>query len=133
MASNKIQIGDSYKFEQTIKSYLDEYDKDITIVTQRAVESVSKEALQKLKKNSPRGRTGQYGRSWALKKGNYKRAVFDSTIYSTVPGLPHLLENRHRIVDRSGGSHGYTEPKVHIKPVDDWVQTELVKRITQQI
>lgn len=133
MGTTKIQIGDSYKLSQTIASYLEEYEKDITAVTQRAVESVSKEALQKLKKNSPRGRTGRYGKAWALKKGNYKRAVFDNTLYSKIPGLPHLIENRHRIVDRTGRQHGFSDPKVHIQPVDDWAATELLKRIEKQI
>lgn len=134
MASNKIQIGDSYKFEQTIESMLQDYEKDITLITQKAVEDVSKEAVQKLKKNSPRGRTGQYGRSWALQKGkNYKRVVFESTVYSKVPGLPHLLEKKHRIVDRNNKTHGYSEPKVHIQPVDDWAATELMRRITTKI
>lgn len=138
--SAKIGIGDRDGLSATIKSYLEEYNKDVTIVTQQAIDEVSKEAVKTLKKNSPKGKSGKYGKGWAVKKESPKRSKFESVIYNkNAPGLAHLLENEHAITDRSNRSHGKTRPssgfggKVHIKPVDDWVEQELPKRISQKI
>lgn len=140
MANTTINIGDIGRLSATIESYLKEYEKDVTFATQQSIDEVSKEAVNKLKKNSPRGKSGRYGKGWAVKKGTMKRAQYDSTIYNkTAPGLAHLLENKHRIVDRNRQSHGVTNPasgkggQVHILPVDEWVEQELPRRISQKI
>ena len=134
MANTTIGIGDIGKLSTTIESYLKEYEKDVTLVTQQAVDEVSKEAANKLKQNSPRGKSGRYGKGWAVKKGTMRRGQYDSTVYNkAVPGLAHLLENPHRVVDRTGKQHGMSNPQVHIAPVDDWVEQELPKRISQKI
>lgn len=134
MANTTINIGDIGRLSTTIESYLKEYEKDVTLATQKSIDEVSKEAANKLKKNSPRGKSGRYGKGWAVKKGTMSRAKYDSIIYNkSVPGLAHLLENPHRVVDRTGKQHGMSKPRVHIKPVDEWVEQELPRRISQKI
>ena len=135
MANSKISIKDSQVFSDTVRKYLEEYNKDVLIVTQQTIDEVSKDAVKTLKKNSPKGKSGRYGKGWAVKKGSVKRAQeYEVTIHNkNKPGVAHLLENPHNKVDRSHRNHGKTEPQVHILPVDEWVEQELPKRISQKI
>ena len=61
----------------------------------KALRNISKETF-------PNG-TGKYAKSWTVDKGAKKRrqVKYSTTIYSTMPGLPHLLEHGH--AKRGGG------------------------------
>lgn len=132
--SARIGVGEANAFRQTMTAYLDEYNKNVTIVMQQAIDEVGKDAVKMLKKNSPKGKTGKYGKGWTYKKADSKRAQYKADIYNkNKPGVAHLLENGHEVLDINYDSHGYTKPKVHILPVDEWVEQELPKRISQKI
>lgn len=137
--SAKIGIGESDALGKTIQSYLEEYDKDVALITQQCIDDIGKEGAKQLQKSSPvgkghGGRKGHYYKGWAYKKGTMKRAQYEGVLYNkNKPGLAHLLENEHDLVDRSGNMHGKSNPKKHIEPVDQWVEQELPKRISQKI
>lgn len=133
--SETIGIGDADKLGVTIKAYLEEYDKDVTLITQQCIDDIGKEGAKKLQQDSPRGRGRRhYAKGWAYKKGTMRRAQYEGVLYNkTKPGLAHLLEHGHEVVDINYDSHGFKEGNKHIEPVDQWVEQELPKRISQKI
>ena len=94
------------------------------------------EAVAKLKSTSPKakGSKKHYASGWTYTKVNVRRGQFSSQIYNkTKPGLAHLLEHKHEIIGPDGESHGWSTPQPHIAEVNNWVQAEIVKRITQNL
>lgn len=96
--------------------------------TKEAIDEVSKEAVAKVKKNSPR-RSGTYSKGWA-KQITQGRLTYGATVYgkSGTYQIAHLLENGH--ATRNGGR---TKAIAHIEPVDEWVAEELPKRIQEKL
>lgn len=77
------------------------------------LKSVQKSAPAKLKNRSPK-KSGEYASGWRAKKLDKKTVV----IYNAKqPGLTHLLENGHMIVNKKGSYGRYNGVK-HIEPVD---------------
>lgn len=75
--------------------------------------TVSKTTPAKLKSRSPK-KSGEYASGWRAKKLDKKAVV----IYNAKqPGLTHLLENGHAIVNKKGSYGRYNGIK-HIAPVD---------------
>lgn len=104
--------------EKTLDEYADWCGDMLAYVTDdiaadgvKALRNISKETF-------PNG-TGKYAKSWALAKGAKKRrqVKYSTTIYSTMPGLPHLLENGH--AKRGGG-------RVAGRPHISTIETELI-------
>lgn len=96
---------------EILKEYEDEIDKDIYEVTRK----VAKQGAKTLNQASSVFKGNKYRKSWTSKEersnsSTYYRAV----IFSTMPGLPHLLENGHAL--RNGERY---EGRTHIKPVED--------------
>ena len=111
-----------------IKALLDDYSEEVAEATEKAIESVSRQAVQRLKNDSPR-RTGEYASGWKRKKDG-KRTV---TIYNAkAPGLTHLLENGH-VIRNKKGTYGRTRPIKHIQPVEQWANDELVREIERRL
>ena len=112
-----------FNFSDVIRDYLDKFYYDgVVEALEESIDEVSKEAVRRLKKESPGKASGNYRKGWTREKdkGRITKGV---TIYNKVSGLPHLLENSHAL--RNGGR---SVPIVHIKPVHDWAITEVVDR-----
>ncbi len=77
-----------------IKDILNEYSVDIQEALVEDAERVAKSAKKDLVQTSPK-RTGKFSKSWRVAKDGKKFIV-----YSTNPGLAHLLEKPH--LDRTG-------------------------------
>lgn len=110
-----------------VKAILAEYGEEVSDAMKEIVPKVAKDAVKKLRSNSPKN-TGAYARGWTQRteKGNL---TISSTVYnSKKPGLPHLLEYGH--AKRNGGR---TRPEEHIKPVEEWVQEEVVRKIEEEL
>lgn len=137
--SSTIKVGDSDKLKATINSYLQQLGVDVSDDMEAAIKEVGKEAVKQLKATSPRrtvGKTskkGHYANGWRFKYQRKKNVITSKVYNATKPGLAHLLEHEHERVDRTGASHGYSSPKVHIDPVAQWVDSELPRRISQKI
>jgi len=113
-----------------INKVLAQYTSDVNMVIQSVVETTARDAAQKLRATSPRAPGGgEYAKSWTVKKER-GRAV----VYSRAPHyrLTHLLENGHDII-RDGKKIGHVDPQEHIKPVEEWTQEEIQKRLEEAL
>jgi len=113
-----------------IADILKEYEGEVVDKTQEITAAVTKKGANALRNESlsmfnnvdlPRGR---YGTGWTsqVETGRFSA---QGTIYNAkYPGLPHLLENGH--ANRNGGR---TPGRVHIKPVEDMVTQEYIRKV----
>ena len=110
-----------------IQAILDEYGEEVEEELREIIPAVAKEAAKKLRKSSPDNKGG-YAKGWTqqTEKG---RMTVSSVIYNKAkPGLPHLLEYSHAL--RNGGR---SRPIPHIAQVEEWANTEVVKRIEEAL
>jgi len=111
-----------------INGILEEYAEDVNVSLKDAVKKVTKEGVKALKKESAaKFGSGPYSKSW--------RSVYESdrlssqgTIYSTKPGLPHLLENGHML--RNGR---FWPGKPHISTIEDQIEEEFGKEVFKDL
>lgn len=136
----KLQRNDTE--EQTLKSVikaadltaavmaeLESYSKEIAEQVDIDVTEVSEIAAERLKETSPKNK-GDYAKGWGVtvtgsKPGNKRVIVHNKKHYR----LTHLLEKGHA----NRGGKGRTQAQPHIAPVEDWVVSELPKRIVEDI
>ena len=123
MARQKVTV-DTFAVE--LKILLDEYAEDIADSMSEITPKVAKMGKQMLQEQSPK-RRGKYARSWAVKTEKHRTGSV-STIYSNMPGLPHLLEHGHLL---RNGKHG--GQRVHIAPVEEKVIEEFDKEVRRRI
>lgn len=111
-------------FDQAVEKILQEYGDDITADLSEITERIGKEGVKMMRSSaSVFNRTGKYKKSWKAKveHGRLESVV---VLYSTLPGLPHLLEYGH--AKRNGGR---VEGKEHIKPVEE----KLIEQFDQKV
>lgn len=117
-----------------MEEILGEYKKEVYRATNDSMDIVAKEAVQKLRADSPkRPGKGQYARGWRVKRekgalGINSVIVHNATNYQ----LTHLLEYGH-IVRNKFGTYGRASAIPHIKPVEEWSQTELPLEIEKEL
>lgn len=107
-----------------IAEALAEYDQEIADATKRITDEVAKEAVDTLKKNSPK-LTGSYRKGWRKKQSYADERTKRNTVYNeTDYQLTHLLEYGH--ASRNGGRVRAIQ---HIAPVEQAAITALQERI----
>lgn len=136
--NSTLKIGDSEKFGRAIQSYIEDFNTEAAKAVADSIQSVSKEAVKQLKSTSPKGKgrsRGKYASGWTVKNVKVARGIGLTEVVvhnKNAPGLAHLLEFQHDYVSPAGKTTKST-PKPHIQKVDDWVETELPRRIQQNI
>lgn len=135
MDSRKRKIG-PLDFTKAVDSVLKEYGDEAYDVMEVCIEEVADEATDKLRavNHFKNDGTGAYAGSWIndeISKTvlSVKRAVHNEEHYR----LTHLLEKGHVIKNGTGREYGKTDAYPHIGPVNDWVQTELVRKVKQKL
>lgn len=110
-----------------ISQILTEYGEEITGKMDEVVPQVAKAGVKALRQNAGVFNGTEYKGSWKVKieKG---RLQTTATIYSTKPGLPHLLEFGH--ANRGGGR---TAGRVHIEPVEKQIIEDFEKEVEKAI
>ena len=111
---------------------LDSYSREVQEATNKAIDSVAKEAASKLRNTSPR-KTGDYAKGWKIKKERGKDGLQTVTVHNrTNYQLTHLLENGH-VERKKKGTYGRTRPIKHIAPVEEWAVDELPREIEERL
>lgn len=112
-----------------INRILGMYTNDVNTTLQAVINTTARDAANKLKSTSPK-RSGDYAKNWSVKKENGYAVVYNK---APTYRLTHLLENGHDVVDRNGEKVGHAPAHPHIKPVEEWVQDELPKRLEEAL
>ncbi len=112
---------------------LEEYSEEVQDVTNDAIQKIAKESVQKLKNTSPkRPGHGEYARGWTIKREKGRGNIATLIVHNKQYQLTHLLENGH-IVRNKKGTYGRAPAIKHIKPVEEWANTELPQEIERQL
>lgn len=110
---------------KAVQSILAEYEGVTVDAMKRSVDKAAKEAVKKLKANSPK-RSGRYAAGWAQKKDvqrnrfSYGKIVYNEKYYR----ITHLLEKGHRKVNG-----GFVSARPHIAKVEAEAIETLVEGI----
>lgn len=118
------------KLSAEVAQILGQFEHGVSTALDEVSEEVAKEAVKKLKSVSPVGTgawKGHYARKWKAKKVDGKFVVYNEKYQ-----LTHLLENGHDVVSH-GKVAGHVPGKPHIKPVEEWVQEEVPKKLEEAI
>lgn len=114
-----------------LSDYVEEVDREVLQVE----EKVAKDAIKKLKANSPRnpknGGHKHYADDWKVdneSRKRFARFIIKNKQYQ----LTHLLENGHDIVSH-GRKAGHAKGQPHIKPVEEWANKEVERRIRREL
>lgn len=103
---------------------LNDYENALDETVQKEIDRVAKNAASKLRNDSPR-LTGDYASGWRVKKDRDGEAI----VYNkNDPQITHLLEFGH-----ASPNGGRVPARVHIKPVEEWANEELVQRVESKI
>lgn len=114
-----------------VRDILDDYEKKVKDTTNSAINSVSKEAVSKLKNTSPK-KSGKYARGWTVKQERGSGGINTVTVHNKVYQLTHLLENGH-VIRNKKGEYGRTNGIKHIAPVEEWANSELPAEIEREL
>lgn len=117
-------------FAEVVQDMLQkQYYPQVVEVTTQVIDQVSKEAVKKLRQESPKGSKAKYARGWT-RKVETGRLTVGATVYGKTGTyqLAHLLEHGHA---KRGG--GRTSAIVHIKPVEEWAVDEAYSRIMHRL
>ena len=111
---------------------LDEYSERVQNVTNVAMARVARECVNQLRNTSPE-KTGDYARGWAIKKMTARGKISDIVVHNrTEYSLTHLLEFGH-VVRNAKGTFGRAPAHPHIKPVEEWANSELPAEIEREL
>lgn len=117
---SKIRIDQlSNEITKVIREYTEEVEEEVA----RARDDVTKQAVDTLKRNSPK-KTGVYAKAWTRKKQSNSFIVYNLK----KSNITHLLE--YGYVKRGGGR---VPGKAHIRPVEEQAVKEFEKRVEKAI
>lgn len=115
-----------------IESILNEYELDVNKELGAAVKAAGAAGVKALRasaRSTFKSHSDKpYAKSWRVENENVGAGLIVATIYSTKPGLPHLLEYGH--ANRGGGR---TSGKEHIKSVEDALVRDFEKEVTDSL
>ena len=127
----KRQSSTEYSFAKALNEALNEIQERTFEETERIVDEVAAEAVEKLHGAYPRG-GGDYNKGWASKvsKATKNTNVYTRTIYGKAPTfrLAHLLEHGH--AKRNGDRvDGYQ----HIVPIEEAAIAKIIARLKEEL
>lgn len=115
-----------------MEKILDEYSERVNNASRVAIQRVGRESVKQLRNNSPK-KSGSYARGWRLKTLKVSGNVTDVIVHNATDySLTHLLENGH-VVRNKKGTFGRAPAHPHIKPVEEWANSELPELIEREL
>lgn len=101
---------------------VEEYEQDLGYTVEDVVKRSAQKGLSALRASSAARINEKYARNWTWTWDTVGRRLNPTAvIYSKVPGLPHLLEHGHALVN--GGRY---PGKPHIAPVEEEIERSFV-------
>lgn len=122
-----------YDVSNAINRIISQYYAEATEAMYEVIDEVGKESVKKLRSESRANFNGKkYARGWSLKfdTGRLKHGCI---IYNKYPGLPHLLEHGHATRNGTGREYDPTPGRVHIAPISEWAEDEVLDRTITKI
>lgn len=113
----------AYSFDSLVSKILAEYGDEVKQSAAEIAKELAKLGAKQINANAGVFNGNKYKKSWTV-SSEKKRFGDSNVIHSTMPGLPHLLENGH--ASRNGGR---VEGTAHIAPVEE----ELVKKYQKEV
>jgi hypothetical protein len=115
--------------DDAVSGILNEYGDDVKDYVEDSINEVAAQSVQKLKsKTSGAGPWKKYPKTWTSKTEKERISV-SATVYNRSHyQLTHLLEFGH--AKQNGGR---TRAFPHIAEVNDWAQSEVIKRIEEKV
>lgn len=113
--------------EKEVSDILKEFGDQAQEALNEVTKDVAKEAIRKLKASSPKA-GGKYSKGWKVKTTSTRLGITNTIYNANKPGLTHLLENGHA---KRGG--GRTQAIPHIKPVEEWTNEEVVRKVKEAL
>lgn len=111
-----------------IAEILATYTNEVTEAVKEDVRTVAKECVKEIKNNAPK-LTGDYKKSWKLKKAYESNRDIRFVIHSAKEyRLTHLLEHGHAKV-----SGGRVPAYPHIRPAEENAEKNLMKKVEVSI
>lgn len=111
-----------------VNNILLEYGDEAKEILEDTISKTAKDATKQLKTAGSFGGTGKYKKGWSSRIEK-KRVAVEAVVYnSAAPGLAHLLEFGH--AKQNGGR---TQEFVHIAPINDQVQEDVVRRLEERL
>ena len=123
MARRKVSVDE---ITTALKAALDEYAIEVSKDLNEVAQELGKKAQAALRQTSPR-KTGEYAKSWKIDVQAGRLATI-VTVYSSKPGLPHLLENGHAL-PQGGRAPAYP----HIAPVAEAIEDKFIQELEARI
>ena len=114
-------------FAKEMQKILQAYGTEFEDGVKDDVRAVTKESLKILRQNAPK-RSGKYRKSFRSAVTKETASSIEITVHSTIPGLPHLLENPHKT--RNGKR---TKAQPHWEPAQEAANKMLEKRVEARL
>lgn len=111
------------QIDKILNSYVDDIEKGF----KKDLDDISKEALNQLKKKSPKD-TGDYQRNWTKTKRKDAIILHNKKHRGEPSNITSLLEHSH--LTRNGKR---VRGQKHIEPVEQWAIKELIERTEKRI
>lgn len=111
-----------------IEKILEDYGENVQQNINDIVGEITKKGAKTLNRQSGQTFDGKkYRKSWTTQVETGRTSA-QGTIYSKIPGLPHLLEHGHAL--RGGGR---TTGRVHIAPVEEALVKEFETKVKSKL
>ena len=128
----KVVNGVNVSVYDAMSELLDGITEDVHDEAAKAAKKAAETTRDHLKNNSPTKR-GKYKKGWTAKKMDDDLMSTTYVVYNrSLPGLTHLLENGHAIVNKYG-EYGRTNGKPHIVDAAKIGAEEFVEEATRLI
>lgn len=111
-----------------IEKILEDYGENVQQNINEVVGEITKKGAKTLNRQSGQTFDGKkYRKSWTTQVETGRTSA-QGTIYSKIPGLPHLLEHGHAL--RGGGR---TTGRAHIAPVEEALVREFEQKVKSKL
>lgn len=111
-----------------IEKILEDYGENVQQNINEVVGEITKKGAKTLNRQSGQTFDGKkYRKSWTTQVETGRTSA-QGTIYSKIPGLPHLLEHGHAL--RGGGR---TTGRAHIAPVEEALVKEFETKVKSKL